>query len=94
MAAQFAELDAHKLITAIADAGLTLRYLHEHETIGWKAFPSLIPMPDGQFALPDGQPKFPLSFSVSASKAQKTGAECRRNADAVQVGPQRKRTTR
>lgn len=57
------------VITAIVDAGLNLNYLHEHETISWKAFPSMNALPDGQFALPEGQPRFPLSFSVSASKA-------------------------
>lgn len=57
------------VITAIVDAGLNLNYLHVHETISWKALPSMNAMPDGQFALPYGQPSLPLCFSVSASKA-------------------------
>ncbi len=35
------------VVTAIADAGLTPRYQHEHETISWKAFPSMTATPDG-----------------------------------------------
>jgi SAM-dependent methyltransferase len=56
------------LVNAIVSAGLNLRFLNEHETISWKALPSMITTCDGQFALPAGGAHFPLAFSIGAVK--------------------------
>ncbi len=57
------------IIGALAEAGLRLEFLHEHETIPWRAFPSMVPAGDRMFAQADGQTKLPLAFSLKAVKS-------------------------
>lgn len=58
------------VIGALTDAGLRLEFLHEHDSIPWKALPCMVPdaRRRGWFRLPDGKDLLPLSFSVRAEK--------------------------
>jgi SAM-dependent methyltransferase len=54
------------IVTAIADAGLALEYLREHDAVAWKMLPLLEEGADRMWRLPAGQPRLPLSFSLKA----------------------------
>lgn len=58
-----------EVATALIEAGLTLEYLHEHDTVAWKAFPFLVPAGGGLWRFPDGMARVPASFSISARKS-------------------------
>ncbi len=53
---------------AMIDSGLSLTLLREHDVAVWQAFPLLVPAGGGEWRLPDGHPKLPLSFSLRAQK--------------------------
>jgi 2-polyprenyl-3-methyl-5-hydroxy-6-metoxy-1,4-benzoquinol methylase len=53
---------------ALIDAGLTLEMFREHEVLPWRGLPLMVPASDRMWRLPDGHPRFPLSFSLRASK--------------------------
>lgn len=36
-----------EIVTALVDAGLSIRYVHEHRDIPWRALPSMEPEGDG-----------------------------------------------
>jgi SAM-dependent methyltransferase len=55
------------LLAALADAGLALRFLREHDGLPWAMFRCLVQSPDGLFRWPD-RPWLPLSFSLLAEK--------------------------
>lgn len=55
------------VLAALADAGLVLRYLREHDGLPWAMFRCLVQSPDGLFRWPD-RPWLPLSFSLLAEK--------------------------
>ena len=57
------------IVGGLLDAGLSLEFLHEHETIPWRAFPLLIEAGERMYRLPDGHPSLPLSLSLQAHKA-------------------------
>ena len=57
-----------EVVTALCQAGLEIRFLHEHEIIPWRAIPQLVVQDDYFFRLPAGYPKVPLSFSLKAVK--------------------------
>jgi SAM-dependent methyltransferase len=59
------------LVTAVIDAGLTLEYLREHDSLPWRLYPTLIADSDGMWRLPPGQKRLPLSFSLNAGRAGK-----------------------
>ncbi len=56
-------------LTALIDAGLTLRFLHEHDSVPWQMFSQLVMGDDEMYRWPD-KPWLPLSFSL---RAEKTG---------------------
>lgn len=56
------------IVTSLIEAGLTLEFLHEHETLPWKLFPSMVPAGERMFRLPDGAVPMPLAFSLRAVK--------------------------
>ncbi|MCL2515693.1 MAG: class I SAM-dependent methyltransferase [Microbacteriaceae bacterium] len=60
--------DLAEILTALLNAGLRIDAFAEHESIPWKALPSLVPGDHG-WVLPDGSPKIPLMFSVIARRA-------------------------
>ena len=56
------------VVNATIAAGLRLDFLREHEIVVWKAFPFVEEAGEDQFALPAGQVKVPMSFSLGATK--------------------------
>ena len=54
-------------MTALVDAGLRLEWLHEHDSITWRMFESLVEGADGLYRWPD-KPWLPLSFSLRAMR--------------------------
>jgi SAM-dependent methyltransferase len=56
------------VVGALLDAGLSLEMLSEHEVLPWRGLPLLVPASDRMWRLPDGHPRFPLSFSLRARK--------------------------
>jgi SAM-dependent methyltransferase len=57
-----------EILTALIGAGLTIRMFHEHEVLPWRGLPMMAPVREGLWRLPDGHPRFPLSFSLRARK--------------------------
>lgn len=57
------------IIMALTEAGLRLVFLHEHEMLPYKLFPSMIAAGNGMFRLPDTAVRFPLSLSLLMVKA-------------------------
>ena len=55
------------IVTSIVEAGLTLSWLHEHDTVPWKMFDSLIPTGLGMYRWP-AQAWLPLAFSLKAKR--------------------------
>jgi SAM-dependent methyltransferase len=56
------------ILGGLAEAGMTLAFLHEHETLPYRLFPSMIEAGRQVYRLPDGAVRLPLSFSLSAVK--------------------------
>lgn len=54
------------VVTALAESGLRIEFLHEHGTLPWPRFESMTRGSAGQWRL-DGDP-FPLSFSILARR--------------------------
>jgi SAM-dependent methyltransferase len=55
------------MVTALADAGLRIEFLHEHPVDVFQRFGSLRRGTDGLYRRPAGQPRVPLLFSLRAS---------------------------
>jgi hypothetical protein len=55
------------VVGALLDAGLALRFLHEHDAIPWRMFEILCQGEDGLFRWPD-RPWLPLAFSLRAER--------------------------
>lgn len=58
-----------EVVTALAEAGLRIEFLHEHDRLPWPAVPGMIRADRYYFRAPDGAPAMPLSYSVRARKA-------------------------
>ena len=56
-----------EIVTALIDAGLTLRWLHEHAAVPWRMFDLLVKGEDGLYRWPD-RPWLPLAFSLWAER--------------------------
>ena len=56
-----------EIVTALIEAGLTLRWLHEHDALAWPAFGCLVEGSDGLWRWPD-RPWLPLAFSLRAER--------------------------
>ena len=55
------------LLAALADTGLALRFLREHDGVPWAMFRCLVRHADGFYRWPD-RPWLPLAFSLAAEK--------------------------
>ena len=55
------------IVTGLIEAGLSLRWLHEHDALPWRMFRSLRAGPDGMYRWPDRR-WLPLAFSLWAEK--------------------------
>ncbi len=56
------------ILGALLANGLTIEMFREHEVLPWQGLPLLVPQTDRMWRLPDGHPRFPLSFSLRARK--------------------------
>jgi SAM-dependent methyltransferase len=56
-------------ITSLLDVGLTLRWLHEHDSVPWRMFDQLVKDANGMYRWPD-QPWLPLAFSLRAERSR------------------------
>jgi len=59
-----------EILTAIAQAGLRLEFLHEHDFELFARFESLHRQPDGTWRFPPGRPRVPMLYSLRASRAR------------------------
>ncbi len=55
------------VVQALLDAGLRLTMLHEHDTLAWKAYASMVETEGRLYRLP-GRPWLPLSYSLKAMR--------------------------
>ncbi|MEO0617667.1 MAG: class I SAM-dependent methyltransferase [Pseudomonadota bacterium] len=56
------------IIGGLIGAGLTLEFLHEHDTLPWQAVPEMVANGDRMFRLPDDIIGPPVSISLKARK--------------------------
>jgi hypothetical protein len=56
-----------QVVTALADAGLRIDFLDEHDFDGFQRFGSL-QQHGGQYRFPAGRPRVPLMFSLHATR--------------------------
>ncbi len=57
-----------EIITALFEAGLTLTYFKEHDSLAWRLWEMMTEGKDLMFRLPDDHSNLPLSFSLKARK--------------------------
>ena len=58
-----------EMVTALGDHGVVLDALVEHDWTLFRQFPWLVETPTGHFAVPEGRPRIPLSFTLLAHAA-------------------------
>lgn len=56
-----------EIVDALLVAGLTLRWLHEHDAVPWRMFRRLVRDASGMYRWPD-RPWLPLAFSLRAER--------------------------
>ncbi len=56
------------ILGALMAEGLTIEMFREHEVLPWQGLALLVPQDARMWRLPDGHPRFPLSFSLRARK--------------------------
>lgn len=57
-----------EVVTALADAGLHIDFLHEHDRLVWPGIPGMVSNGDGEYRAPEGTPRLPFAYSISARK--------------------------
>lgn len=59
-----------EIVTALADAGLRVDLLVEHDSVPWQALPGQMTLrpDDGEFVLTERPDRMPLSYTIRASK--------------------------
>jgi SAM-dependent methyltransferase len=55
------------VVTALAQAGLRIDFLHEHDKLVWPAIPGM-ERKGRYFEAPEGAPRLPVAYSISARK--------------------------
>lgn len=55
-----------EIVTALLENGLALDSLTEHDWTLFRQFPWLTQLSSGEFIIPEGRPRIPLSFSLTA----------------------------
>ncbi|MGH3269131.1 MAG: hypothetical protein ACRDN1_08710 [Trebonia sp.] len=56
-----------EIVTALAEAGLRIEFVHEHDFELFQRFDSFQRQEDGTYRLPAGQPRVPMMYSLRAS---------------------------
>jgi len=57
------------ILTALISAGLRLEFVHEHDFDTFQRFPSMSAGASGEYRLPAGRPRVPMTFSLRAARA-------------------------
>jgi len=57
------------ITSSLVAAGLSVEFFHEHDTLHWKAVPSMVAAPGRMFRLPDSMTGPHLAFSLMARRA-------------------------
>jgi SAM-dependent methyltransferase len=57
------------VVTALAQAGFRIEFLHEHATTLFQRYPMLERTGTGDYRFPAGHPRVPLMYSIRAAKA-------------------------
>jgi SAM-dependent methyltransferase len=65
------------VVSAIAEVGLTVEHVHEHDVSLFARWPWLERYDDGTYHFPEGRPRIPLVYTVRARRAERP-AERRR----------------
>jgi SAM-dependent methyltransferase len=58
-----------QIVTALADAGLRIDFLHEHDFDAFQRFESLQRQDGGEYRFPAGHPRVPMTFSLRATRS-------------------------
>lgn len=56
------------ILNGLITAGLTIERFDEHGELPYALFPNLVKGADGYYRFPEGHPRLPLSFSLTATK--------------------------
>ena len=56
-----------EIVTSVIAAGMTLKWLHEHDQVPWRMFEMLVEGEDGMYRWPK-EPWLPLAFSLRAER--------------------------
>lgn len=56
------------VVSALAQAGLRIELLHEHDRLLWQAVPAMHRVDEWFFKMPPDRPQIPLSYSIRAVK--------------------------
>jgi len=56
------------IVGSLLKAGLTLEFLHEHDSLPWRCVPMMVQGADRMFRFPDGVAAPPAAFSLRAGK--------------------------
>ncbi|WP_374377713.1 class I SAM-dependent methyltransferase [Dongia sp.] len=57
-----------EILSALLEAGLSLTYFKEHDSVAWSLWGMMLEGPDRMYRLPEGHPNLPVSFSLKARK--------------------------
>lgn len=57
-----------EVVTALAQAGLRIDFLHEHDRLVWPGIPGMERTGPDFFEAPKGAPRLPVAYSISARK--------------------------
>ena len=58
-----------EIVGALIEAGLTITSLREYDYLFWRWFPWMIKDDEGRYRLPEGLPRIPLMFSLTATSS-------------------------
>lgn len=57
-----------EVVTALADAGLRIKFLHEHDHLVWPGIPGMETQGEHYYGAPEGTPRLPFAYSIRAEK--------------------------
>ncbi len=57
-----------EVFASLTAAGLTVTGFEEYGFVAWQAMPHMVRGEDGWWRLPEGQPRIPLMFSMTATR--------------------------
>jgi SAM-dependent methyltransferase len=57
-----------EVVSAVAQAGLTIDSLTETDLLPWKRWPLMVQTDNGWWAMPESQPRFPVIYGLKATK--------------------------